>query len=54
MPLTSEVPDKFSELITNPSGVVAALAWNSAIQDLSDTVFGRSGSSADSSSTPHP
>jgi hypothetical protein len=44
MPLTSEVLDKFSELITTALGLVAALAWNTAIQNLFDTVFGGSGS----------
>jgi uncharacterized protein DUF5654 len=42
--LTSEVLDKFSELITTALGLVAALAWNTAIQNLFDTVFGGSGS----------
>ena len=44
MSLTSEVLDKFSELITTALGLVAALAWNTAIQNLFDTVFGGSGS----------
>jgi Family of unknown function (DUF5654) len=44
MPLTSEVLDRFSELITTALGLVAALAWNTAIQNLFDTVFGGSGS----------
>jgi hypothetical protein len=44
MPLTSEVLDKFSELITTALGLVAALAWNTAIQNLFDTGFGGSGS----------
>ena len=44
MPLTSEVLDKFSELITTVLGLVAALAWNTAIQNLFDTGFGGSGS----------
>ena len=44
MPWTSEVLDKFSELITTALGLVAALAWNTAIQNLFDTVFGGSGS----------
>ncbi len=43
MPLTSEVLDKFSELITTALGLVAALAWNTAIQNLFDTVFGGAG-----------
>ena len=42
--MTSEVLDKFSELITTALGLVAALAWNTAIQNLFDTVFGGSGS----------
>jgi hypothetical protein len=44
MPLTSEVLDKFSELITTALGLVAALAWNTAIQNLFDSVFGGTGS----------
>jgi hypothetical protein len=40
MPLTSEVLDRFSELITTALGLVAALTWNTAIQNLFDTVFG--------------
>jgi len=44
MPLTSEVFDRFSELITTALGLVAALAWNTAIQNLFDTDFGGSGS----------
>jgi uncharacterized protein DUF5654 len=42
--LTSEVLDMFSELITTALGLVAALAWNTAIQNLFVTVFGGSGS----------
>jgi Family of unknown function (DUF5654) len=42
--LTGEVLDRFSELITTALGLVAALAWNAAIQNLFDTVFGGSGS----------
>jgi Family of unknown function (DUF5654) len=42
--LTGEVLDRFSELITTALGLVAALAWNTAIQNLFDTVFGGSGS----------
>jgi hypothetical protein len=38
--MTSEVLDKVSELITTALGLVAALAWNTAIQNLFDTVFG--------------
>jgi small-conductance mechanosensitive channel len=44
MPLTSEVLDKFSELITTALGLVAALAWNTAIQNLFAGVFGGTGS----------
>ena len=40
MSLTSEVLDKFSELITTALGLVAALAWNTANKNLFDTVFG--------------
>jgi riboflavin biosynthesis pyrimidine reductase len=43
MPLTSEVLDKFAELITTALGLVAALAWNAAIQNLFDRVFGEAG-----------
>jgi len=42
--LTSEVLDKFAELITTALGLVAALAWNTAIQNLFDKVFGEAGS----------
>jgi Family of unknown function (DUF5654) len=54
MPLTGEVLDRFSELITTALGLVAALAWNTAIQNLFDTEFsaGQAASSPDSSSTP--
>ena len=44
MALRGEVLDKFSQLITTALGLVAALAWNTAIQNLFDTVFGGSGS----------
>ena len=44
MPLTSEVLDTFSELITTALGLVAALAWNTAIRNLFEAVFGGSGS----------
>jgi hypothetical protein len=40
MALTGEVLDKFSQLITTALGLVAALAWNTAIQNLFDKVFG--------------
>jgi hypothetical protein len=41
--LTSEVLDKFAQLITTALGLVAALAWNTAIQNLFDRVFGEAG-----------
>ncbi len=40
MPLTSEVLDRFSELIATTLGLVAALARNTAIQNPFDSVFG--------------
>ena len=43
MSLTGEVLDKFAELITTALGLVAALAWNTAIQNLFDQVFGEAG-----------
>ena len=42
--LTAEVLDKFAELITVALGLVAALAWNTAIQNLFTTIFGKTGS----------
>jgi uncharacterized membrane protein len=41
--LTGEVLDRFSQLITTALGLVAALAWNTAIQNLFDRVFGKAG-----------
>lgn len=41
--MTAEVLDKFSALITTALGLVAALAWNTAIQTLFTRVFGESG-----------
>ena len=41
--VTAEVPDKFSELITTALGLVAALAWNAAIQQLFTQLFGEAG-----------
>jgi hypothetical protein len=41
--LNSEVLDKFAQLIMTALGLVAALAWNAAIQDLFDRVFGEAG-----------
>jgi uncharacterized membrane protein len=42
--LSAEVLDKFAELITVALGLVAALAWNTAIQNLFTTIFGKAGS----------
>ena len=42
--MTNEVLDKFAQLITTALGLVAALAWNTAIQNLFDRVFGEAGS----------
>ena len=41
--MTAEVLDKFSTLITTALGLVAALAWNTAIQSLFDKLFGETG-----------
>ena len=41
--LTGEILDKFSQLITTALGLVAALAWNDAIQTLFQQVLGTSG-----------
>jgi uncharacterized membrane protein len=41
--LTAEVLDKFAELMTVALGLVAALAWNTAIQNLFTTIFGEAG-----------
>jgi Mg2+/citrate symporter len=41
--LTAEVLDKFAELITVALGLVAALAWNEAIQQLFTVVLGEEG-----------
>jgi hypothetical protein len=41
--LTGEVLDRFSQLITTALGLVAALAWNTAIQNLFDRIFGKPG-----------
>ncbi len=41
--MTAEVLDKFSTLITTALGLVAALAWNTAIQNLFNKVFGQAG-----------
>jgi len=42
--LSAEVLDKFAELITVALGLVAALAWNTAIQNLFTAIFGEAGS----------
>ena len=41
--MSGEVLDKFSQLITTALGLVAALAWNTAIQNLFDRIFGKAG-----------
>ena len=38
--MTGEILDKFSQLITTALGLVAALAWNEAIQQLFNQIFG--------------
>ena len=41
--MSGEVLDKFSELITTALGLVAALAWNAAIQQLFSQHVGEAG-----------
>ncbi|HET7479420.1 MAG TPA: DUF5654 family protein [Rubrobacteraceae bacterium] len=41
--MTGEVLDKFSALISTALGLVAALAWNTAIQNLFNKIFGQAG-----------
>jgi hypothetical protein len=41
--VSAEVLDKFAELITVALGLVAALAWNTAIQNLFTMIFGNAG-----------
>lgn len=41
--MTGEILDKFSQLITTALGLVAALAWNTAIQNLFTQLFGEAG-----------
>ena len=41
--MTGEVLDRFSQLIITALGLVAALAWNTAIQNLFDRIFGKAG-----------
>lgn len=44
--MTSEVLDKVVQLMTAAFGLVAALAWNSAIQELFTLIFGDAGNLA--------
>ena len=41
--MTAEILDKFSNLITTALGLVAALAWNEAIQQLFTQLLGEAG-----------
>ena len=41
--MTGEVLDKFAQLKITALGLVAALAWNTAIQNPFDRVFGKAG-----------
>ena len=41
--MTGEVLDKFSQLVTTALGLVAALAWNDAIQTLFQQFLGSAG-----------
>jgi hypothetical protein len=41
--VSSEVLDKLVELVTAAFGLVAALAWNTAIQELFTMIFPQSG-----------
>ena len=41
--MTGEILDKFAQLITTALGLVAALAWNTAIQNLFNRLFGEAG-----------
>ena len=41
--MSAEILDKFSNLITTALGLVAALAWNEAIQQLFKQIFGAAG-----------
>ncbi len=41
--MTSEVLDKIVQLMTAAFGLVAALAWNEAIQALFTQIFGEAG-----------
>lgn len=44
--MTSEVLDKIIQLMTAAFGLVAALAWNAAIQALFTAIFGDAGNLA--------
>jgi hypothetical protein len=41
--LTGEILDKFAQSITTALGLVAAVAWNTAIQGLFDRLIGEAG-----------
>ncbi|MCA1729214.1 MAG: DUF5654 family protein [Actinobacteria bacterium] len=41
--MTGEILDKFSQLVTTALGLVAALAWNEAIQQLFTQLLGDAG-----------
>lgn len=41
--MTSEVLDKIVQLVTAVFGLVAALAWNTAVQELFNAVFPQAG-----------
>lgn len=41
--MTGEILDKFSQLVTTALGLVAALAWNEAIQQLFTQILGEAG-----------
>ena len=41
--MTAEVLDKFAQLITTALGLVAALAWNDAIQNVFNQYLGGAG-----------
>ncbi|MBV9455088.1 MAG: hypothetical protein JOZ19_13380 [Rubrobacter sp.] len=41
--MTGEILNKFSDLITTALGLVAALAWSEAIQQLFRQLFGETG-----------
>jgi hypothetical protein len=46
MRLSTEILDRIIQLMTAAFGLVAALAWNSAIQELFTAIFGEAGSLA--------